>query len=126
MMISVPAARCMGSTMPGLAARRSCQREPRPRFCCASFQRESPGWTMTVCSREEVLATAAGGAIEAPRFDFGADGAVAGAMLGCGGAGAIREIEGGAGAAKRRVKGSMRRRGAGLGLGMAGATTVLG
>src|SRR5580693_1669190 len=32
----------------GLAARSSGQRWPRPRFCCASFQRESPLCTLTV------------------------------------------------------------------------------
>src|SRR6266404_334723 len=134
--ISVPAAMCVGATMPGLAASSSCQREPRPRFCCASFQRESPGWTMTVCSGEAVLSRATGGAIEAAAFDFGADGAIAGAgvggwaesatetgAFGRGAEGAIRATDGGAGAAKRRVKGSMRRRGAGLALGVVGATT---
>src|SRR5258706_13894610 len=46
--ILVPAGMCVGAKMPGLAARRSCQREPRPGFCCGGFQRETPGWTMTV------------------------------------------------------------------------------
>src|SRR2546427_13038024 len=36
--------------MPGLTASRSCQRRPLPRFCCASFQRESPGLTVTTFS----------------------------------------------------------------------------
>src|SRR5258706_1042865 len=134
--ISVPAAMCVGSTMQGLAASSSCQREPRPRFCCASFQRESPGWTMTVCGGEAVLSRATGGAIEAAAFDFGADGAIAGAAVGGwaegatetaafgrGAEGAIRATDGGAGAAERRVKGSMRRRGAALALGIVGATT---
>ena len=94
---------------------------------------------MTVCSAEAVLSRATGGAIEAPGFDFGAEGEVAGvavggwaegatetAAFGCGAEGAIRGIDGGEGAAKRRVKGSMRRRGAALGLGTAGATSALG
>jgi hypothetical protein len=62
--------------------------------------------------------------MEVATFDFGADGAMAGAELGCGAVGAIRETDGGTGGAKRRVKGSTRRRGAGLGI--AGATTALG
>src|ERR1700731_3787970 len=53
----VPAARRGGSTMLGLAASSSVQREPRPRFCCASFQRESPGCTMTECRGDEVFTT---------------------------------------------------------------------
>src|SRR5258708_39653888 len=77
--ISVPAAMRLGSTMPGLAASSSCQREPRPRFCCASFQRESPGWMMTVWAGEEALVTADGGAAA---FNFGADGAISGAAVG--------------------------------------------
>src|SRR6266849_6556629 len=134
--ISVPATMRVGSTMPGLAARNSCQREPRPRFCCASFQRESPGCTMTVCSEEEDFATAAGGAIAGAafgcaggaiavaKFDFAVDAAIAGAAFGCGAAGVIRSTEGGAAGAKRRVKGSRRRNGAGLAI--AGATAASG
>src|SRR5882757_6921446 len=75
-MISVPAARRVGSTMLGLAASSSCQREPRPRFCCASFQRESPRSTVTVCTAGEGAFAAAGG------------GAIVGATLGCGAVGA--------------------------------------
>jgi hypothetical protein len=37
-----------GFEMLGFAATRSCQRRPWPRFCCASFQRESPERTVTV------------------------------------------------------------------------------
>src|SRR5712664_1033009 len=37
----------LASTMPGLTASRSCQRRPLPRFCCVSFQRESPGFIVT-------------------------------------------------------------------------------
>src|SRR3989442_14636183 len=33
--------------MPGLAESRSCQRSPRPRCCWASFQSESPRFTVT-------------------------------------------------------------------------------
>jgi len=91
---------------------------------------------MTVCSGEEVFATAEDGAIEGATLDLGEEEAIAGAtvvgwnegaigaVLGCGVDGAIREIEGGAGGAKRRVNGSRRRRGAGVE--MAGATTELG
>jgi hypothetical protein len=92
---------------------------------------------MTVCSGEEVLATVEGGAMEAAILDFGAVGAIdgaamrgwaegsmAGAVFGCGADGAIRETDGGAGAAKRRVNGSRRRTGAGLEI--AGANTALG
>src|SRR6266404_3535698 len=108
-MISVPAAMRVGSTMPGLAASSSCQREPRPRFCCASFQRESPGCMMTVWSGEEVFTEPGGGAMETVTLGFGKDGviagatmpgwtegAMAGAVFGCGAAGAIRETGGGA------------------------------
>ena len=92
---------------------------------------------MTVCSGEEVFATAEGGAMEAATLDFGAVGAIdgaamrgsaegsmAGVVFGCGAAGAIRETGGGAGRAKRRVNGSRRRKGDGLGT--AGAITALG
>src|SRR5258706_15082164 len=88
--ISVPAAMCVGATMPGLAASSSCQREPRPRFCCASFQRESPGWTMTVCTAGEGAFAAAGdGAIVAATLGCGAVGATfGGAKFGCAASGA--------------------------------------
>src|SRR5229473_6792356 len=76
--ISVPAAMCVGATMPGLAASSSCQREPRPRFCCATFQRESPGCRVTVCRGEGVFAAADGGALEMAGLDFGVDSAIAG------------------------------------------------
>src|SRR5712692_3812061 len=131
--ISVPAAMRVGSAMPGLAASRSGQREPRPRFCCATFQRESPGRRVTVCRGEGVFATAGGGAIEMAELDFAVDGAIAGAVpcgwaegaiagaaFGCRAGGAIRAAAGGAGGAKRGLKGSTRRRGAGPE--MAGAT----
>src|SRR5882724_6277546 len=36
----------LGSTIAGFAASSSCQRRASPRFCCASFQRESPGCTV--------------------------------------------------------------------------------
>jgi hypothetical protein len=90
-----------------------------------------------VCSGEEVLATVEGGAMEAATLDFGAVGAIdgaamrgwaegslAGAVFGCGADDAIRETDGGAGGAKRRVNGSRRRTGAGLEI--AGANTALG
>src|SRR5258707_76881 len=75
-MISVPAARRVGLTMLGLTASSSCQREPRPRFCSASFQRESPGNTVTVWTADEGTFAAAGGR------------AIVGATLGCGAVGA--------------------------------------
>ena len=53
-----------------------------------------------------------------------AEGTMARAVFGCGEDGAIRETEGGAGGAKRRVNGSRRRKGAGLEI--AGATAELG
>src|SRR5271165_2313918 len=42
---SAPARIWLGLAMLGLTARSSGQRLPRPRFCCASFQRESPRCT---------------------------------------------------------------------------------
>src|SRR5580704_15937934 len=45
---SAPARIWLGLAMLGLTARSSGQRLPRPRFCCASFQRESPRCTLTV------------------------------------------------------------------------------
>jgi hypothetical protein len=66
---------------------------------------------MTVCSEGEVFATAE-------------EGAIRGATLDCGADGAIRETSGGAVGARRRVKGSRRRNGAGLGT--AGAITAAG
>jgi len=38
----------LGSAIPGFMPTNSGQRLPRPRFCCANFQRESPGWMRTV------------------------------------------------------------------------------
>src|ERR1700720_256793 len=43
-----PALICLGSAIWGLAASSSGQRLPRPRFCCASFQSESPARTLMV------------------------------------------------------------------------------
>src|SRR5882757_1387317 len=42
-----PATIWLASTMAGLAASRSCQRRPLLRFSWASFQSESPGFTVT-------------------------------------------------------------------------------
>src|SRR6266852_2344033 len=119
--ISVPAAMQVGSTMEGLAVSSSCQREPRPRFSCASFQRESPRCIVTVCC-EDVFANVDGCAIAAGAFgcetagsiagatsDRETGGAIAASTLGlgtCGTDGAMREVDGGAGGAVRRVKGS--------------------
>src|SRR2546430_6235721 len=36
--------------MPGFAAKRSRQRAPLPKFCCAIFHSESPGFTITALS----------------------------------------------------------------------------
>src|ERR1700737_922716 len=79
---------------------------------------------MIVFSGEAAFATADGGATKPATFDFDPDGAAAGAMLRCGAEAAIRATEGGAVGAARGVKGSPRRRGAGLAV--AGATTALG
>src|SRR5258708_40348350 len=68
----VPAARCVGPTMPGLAATSSCQRDPRPSVCGANFQSASPDrtvWPGTVDT--EKLAGGAGGTIEVWSFDSG-------------------------------------------------------
>src|ERR1700757_3245547 len=40
-----------GSSSPGLTESQSCQREPAPRKCRESFQRESPGRTVIFESR---------------------------------------------------------------------------
>ena len=79
---------------------------------------------MIVFSGADAFATWEGGATEPAALAFGLDGATAGAMLGCDADGAIRATDGGADGAARRVKGSTRCRGAGLGI--AGATTALG
>jgi len=75
--------------------------------------------------------------MEAATLDFGAVGAIdgaairgrgegsmAGVVFGCDADGTIREADGGAGGAKRRLNGSRRRKGDGLGT--AGAITALG
>src|SRR5882757_4191180 len=89
-MISVPAARRVGSTMLGLAASSSCQREPRPRFCCASFQRESPCSTVAVWTASEgAFPAAGGGPIVRATVGGGAVGATfGGAKFGCAASGA--------------------------------------
>src|ERR1700730_17742414 len=147
--ICVPAARRVGSTTDGLAASSSGQREPRPRFCCASFQRESPGCTVTMCRGDNGFTTVDGGPISGPtavgasgtgadlgdtnfgaaisagRFVRGVAGAGAGRASSCraaGAPGAMRAVEGTAGA-ERRAKGSTRCDGAELEI--AGATTTL-
>src|SRR6267143_5491958 len=38
------------STIAGLTERRSRQRSPLPKFCCAIFHSESPGFTITTLS----------------------------------------------------------------------------
>ena len=62
------------------------------------------------------------GAIDGPAIRGWAESSIAG--VGCGADGMIRETDGGAGGAKRRVNGSRRRTGAGLEI--AGAITALG
>jgi hypothetical protein len=91
---------------------------------------------MTVCKEEEVFATVDGGAIGVAMLALGKGGAIGGATMGgwlesavggavfsCGAGGAIRETDGGAEGAKRRVNGSRRRKG--VGLEIAGATADL-
>src|SRR5260370_21663515 len=103
----VAGSRRFGSTL-GLAASSSCQRVPLPRVCCASFQRESPGWTITVFSGEVAFAAGDRGAMDVTAFDLGADGAIAAALLSRDAGGAMREIEQGAAGAARRREGSSR------------------
>src|ERR1700722_876914 len=45
---SAPTLILLGSALTGFTATSSGQRLPRPRLCCANFQRESPGWMRTV------------------------------------------------------------------------------
>ena len=47
---SAPAGIWLGLAIQGFAVRSSGQRLPLPRFCCATFQRESPGFTLMVFS----------------------------------------------------------------------------
>src|SRR6267142_196264 len=51
-----PATMWLASTMAGLTASRSCQRRPLPRFSSASFQSESPGFTVTTFSFTDAAA----------------------------------------------------------------------
>ena len=71
-----------------------------------------------------MLALGKGGAIGGATMSGWLESAVGGTVFSCGAGGAIRETDGGAEGAKRRVNGSRRRRGAGLEI--AGATTELG
>jgi len=48
--ICEPTGRRSGSRRPGLRESSSCQRCPSPRRAAANFQRESPGWTVTIVS----------------------------------------------------------------------------
>src|ERR1700730_19422275 len=77
--------------MPGLATTRSCQRSPRPRCCTASFQSESPRFTITGDGR--ALGTTVG---TTPRFGEFAR-AIAGpaAAGGCAGATGTKRVAGG-------------------------------
>src|SRR6267143_3932103 len=69
-----PATMWLASAMAGLTASRSCQRRPLPRFSWASFQSESPGFTVTTFSfagaaptiggREGIMSTAGGAGCE--------------------------------------------------------------
>jgi len=47
MLICAPAAIRCGFSIPGFTASSSRHREPLPKFCCASFQSESPRCTVT-------------------------------------------------------------------------------
>src|ERR1700722_4061755 len=38
----------VGSTIRGLPPTNSSHQLPRPRFCCANYQSESPDWTRTI------------------------------------------------------------------------------
>src|SRR5260370_4866713 len=51
-----PATIWLATTMAGLTGRRSCQRRPLPRFSWASFQSESPGFTVTTFSFADAAA----------------------------------------------------------------------
>ena len=64
------------------------------------------------------------GAIDGATMRGWAEGSIARVVFGCGADGTIREAGGGAGGAKRRVNGSSRRKGDGLGT--AGSITALG
>src|SRR5579859_1389197 len=50
----------LGSAIHRLAARSSGQRPPRPKICCANFQRESPRCTLTVFCAAYVVAGSEG------------------------------------------------------------------
>src|ERR1700704_110887 len=51
-----PATMWLASAMAGFTASRSCQRRPLPRFSWASFQSESPGFTVTAFSFADAAA----------------------------------------------------------------------
>src|SRR5580704_3863592 len=57
---SAPMLILLGSAIRGFTATSSCQRLPRPRLCCANFQRESPGWMRTVFCVADVAGPRAG------------------------------------------------------------------
>jgi len=88
--ISVPAARRVGSTMLGLAQAVHASASLARGFCSASFQRESPGSTVTVrIAGEGAFAAAGGGAIVEATVGCGAVGATfGGAKFGCAASGA--------------------------------------
>ena len=112
-----PGWRRRGSEIVGLAARRAFQREPLPRWRRASFQRESPGWMRIWLAPGGVMegATGAlGGTSEgragtgfAGSNNFGAAvGGGAAWIAGARGAGAVREMDGLAGAEKFGASGA--------------------
>src|SRR6266446_6850160 len=85
--ICEPATMWLGSRMSGLEESRSCQRTPRPRCCWASFQSESPRFTVTTVGTTSrfagfkgamVGATGAEGCAGAKRAAGGRDGAIIG------------------------------------------------
>src|SRR5256885_16448257 len=67
--ILVPVSSRAGFRMLGLAASSSSHREPRPKVRCASFQRESPRCTVTICDGKEGWAIAGSGTtVDGPMF----------------------------------------------------------
>ena len=100
--ICEPTSSSSGLRRPGFSVRSSCQRCPSPRHEAASFQRESPGLTVTIVSLPELRSDGAMRAAGCVASALGASGA--GKIAG--GAGANpRGATGGAGSARGRSKG---------------------
>src|SRR5579859_2539575 len=64
----------LGSAIHRLAARSSGQRPPRPKICCANFQRESPRCTLTVFCAAYVVADSESHGCCGPTVSTGAAG----------------------------------------------------